>query len=85
MNAAERLYAQYQKDLQHLQETCPHEQLADWMEEWWAPGHGTGRKEKGLHELQQSPAGDAALSGLPRGIPRRADERRRWPRPSCWR
>jgi hypothetical protein len=44
MNAAERLYAQYQKDLQHLQETCPHEQLTDWMEEWWAPGHGTGRK-----------------------------------------
>jgi hypothetical protein len=44
MNAAERLYEQYQSDLQHLQETCPHDQLTDWMDEWWAPGHSTGRK-----------------------------------------
>ena len=44
MNAAKRLYEQYQQDLKHLQETCPHEQLTDWMEEWWAAGHGTGRK-----------------------------------------
>jgi hypothetical protein len=34
MNAAERLYEQYQRDLRRLQETCPHEQLTDWMEEW---------------------------------------------------
>jgi len=46
MNAAERLYEQYQRDLRHLQETCPHEQLTDWMEEWWAPGHSTGREVK---------------------------------------
>jgi hypothetical protein len=46
MNAAERLYEQYQKDLKHLQESCPHEQLTDWMEEWWAPGHSTGREVK---------------------------------------
>ena len=44
MNAAERLYEQYQRDLRHLQDTCPHEHLTDWMEEWWAPGHSTGRK-----------------------------------------
>jgi hypothetical protein len=44
MNAAQRLYEQYQKDLKHLQETCPHEQLTDWMEEWWAPGHSTERE-----------------------------------------
>jgi hypothetical protein len=46
MNAAERLYEQYQRDLKHLQETCPHEQLTDWVEEWWAPGHSTGREVK---------------------------------------
>jgi hypothetical protein len=46
MNAAERLYEQYQRDLKQLQETCPHEQRTDWMEEWWAPGHSTGREVK---------------------------------------
>jgi hypothetical protein len=44
MNAAERLYEEYQRSLKHLQETCPHEQLTDWVQEWWAPGHSTGRK-----------------------------------------
>lgn len=43
MNAAERLHAEYQRKLKHLQETCPHEKLTDWKEEWWAPGHPTGR------------------------------------------
>jgi hypothetical protein len=43
MNAAERLYEQYQRDLKRLQEACPHDHLTDWMEEWWAPGHSTGR------------------------------------------
>jgi RNA polymerase subunit RPABC4/transcription elongation factor Spt4 len=46
MNAAERLYEQYQRDLKHLQETCPHAELTDWNEEWWAPGHSTGREVK---------------------------------------
>ena len=31
MNAAARLYEQYQRDLKHLQETCPHEERSDWM------------------------------------------------------
>jgi hypothetical protein len=43
MSAAERLYEQYQRDLKRLQDNCPHEQLTDWMEEWWAPGHATER------------------------------------------
>jgi hypothetical protein len=37
MNAAERFYEQYQRELKRLQDTCPHEHLTDWMEEWWAP------------------------------------------------
>jgi hypothetical protein len=44
MNAAQRLYEEYQAQLKHLQETCPHHELTDWVEEWWAPGHSTGRK-----------------------------------------
>lgn len=44
MNAAEKLYQQYQRELKQLQDTCPHEQLTDWVEEWWAPGHTTGRR-----------------------------------------
>jgi hypothetical protein len=44
MNAAERLYEQYQRDLRHLQETCPHEKLTDGMEERWAPDHSISRK-----------------------------------------
>ena len=44
MNAAEKLYQQYQWDLKQLQDTCPHKQLTDWVEEWWAPGHSTGRR-----------------------------------------
>lgn len=44
MNAAERLRQEYQQKLKQLQETCPHEEKTDWLEEWWAPGHGTGRR-----------------------------------------
>lgn len=44
MNAADKLYQQYQRDLRQLQDSCPHEQLTDWVEEWWAPDHSTGRR-----------------------------------------
>ncbi len=44
MNAAQKLYKEYQKELAQLQATCPHAKLTDWIEEWWAPGHPTGRK-----------------------------------------
>ncbi len=44
MNAAQRLREQYRRELQSLQEGCPHEQLTEWMEEWWAPGHSTERE-----------------------------------------
>lgn len=46
MNAAERLYDQYQRELKRLQETCPHKELSEWVEEWWALGHSTGRTVK---------------------------------------
>lgn len=44
MNAAQRLYEQYQQDLKRLQDTCPHERMTDWLDEMWAPAHGTGRQ-----------------------------------------
>jgi hypothetical protein len=47
MNAAARLYEEYQQRLRQLQEKdCPHSEETDWMEEWWAPGHSAGRKVK---------------------------------------
>jgi len=54
MNAAERLYEQYRRELQRLQETCPHERLTDWMEEWWAPGHSTGREVQACTECNKT-------------------------------
>ena len=44
MSAAQKLHEQYQRELRQLQETCPHAQITDWIEEWWAPGHDTGRE-----------------------------------------
>jgi hypothetical protein len=47
MNAAARLYEDYQQRLKQLQDKdCLHTEETDWMEEWWAPGHSTGRKVK---------------------------------------
>jgi hypothetical protein len=46
MNEAERLHKEYKEKLKHLQEACPHEKQSDWIEEWWAPGHSTGRMVK---------------------------------------
>ena len=38
-NNAQLLHEKYEQDLKDLQETCPHEQLSDWMSVMWAPGH----------------------------------------------
>jgi hypothetical protein len=46
MNKAQKLHADYEEALKHLQETCLHEQSTDWIDEWWAPGHSTGRQVK---------------------------------------
>jgi hypothetical protein len=43
MNAADKLFADYQRKLRHLQEMCAHSRATDWVEEDWAPGHSTGR------------------------------------------
>lgn len=43
-NAAARLYDEYQERLHALQASCPHTELTEWRQEWWAIGHSTGRK-----------------------------------------
>lgn len=42
-NAAARLYDDYQQRLHALQDACPHTELTEWIQEWWALGHATGR------------------------------------------
>lgn len=46
MNAADKLRKEYERKLKELQEACLHEKRSAWIEEWWAPGHSTGRKVK---------------------------------------
>lgn len=42
MTEQKKLWNEYQAKLEQLQESCPHTELSDWMEEWWAVGHSTG-------------------------------------------
>jgi hypothetical protein len=53
MNKAADLHEDYEKKLKELQETCPHEEMSDWMEEWWAPGHSTGYQVKTCNECNK--------------------------------
>jgi len=36
--------ARHKQEIADLQENCnhPEDEWSDWMEEWWAPAHGTG-------------------------------------------
>lgn len=46
MSEAEKIREKYialmNKELANLQANCKHEQPTEWMDEWWAPGHGSG-------------------------------------------
>ncbi|HEY3405392.1 MAG TPA: hypothetical protein VGK59_18535 [Ohtaekwangia sp.] len=39
---ASELWEKYKSDLKELQANCGHPEISDWMEEQWAPAHGTG-------------------------------------------
>lgn len=39
---AKSLREDFENKLKNLQENCKHEDLSNWIEEWWAPGHITG-------------------------------------------
>jgi len=36
----------HEREIAELQEQCKHTTLTAWLEEWWAPGHSTGRAVK---------------------------------------
>jgi len=38
------------KEIEKLQAECPHKRATKWIEEHWAPGHGTGRLVKMCHQ-----------------------------------
>ncbi len=46
MNAAEKLYKEYQDKLSLLQRRCRHKKISGWVMSQWAPGHSTGRSVK---------------------------------------
>jgi len=39
MVTAQELKDKYKKDLKKLQDNCKHEDVSDWIQEYWAPGH----------------------------------------------
>ena len=43
---AEKLDAKHKKDWIRLRRRCKHVEKSDWVAEYWAPGHGTGRQVK---------------------------------------
>lgn len=53
INAAARLHEEYRQRLHVLQESCPHTELTDWMPEWWALGHATGRAVRACAECNK--------------------------------
>lgn len=46
MKTAQQLYEKYQSDLERLQSECKHLEQSDWLNEEWAPAHGTGFQVK---------------------------------------
>ncbi len=46
LDTAEEMRKRHQQELNRLKEECKHPEISDWMEEWWAPAHGTGFQVK---------------------------------------
>ena len=50
MSEAQKIRDKYEKlmsdEISGLQRRCPHKEISDWTDEWWAPGHPTGRRIK---------------------------------------
>jgi RNA polymerase subunit RPABC4/transcription elongation factor Spt4 len=40
------MLARHKQEVKTLQDSCPHEKVSDFMDEWWGPGHLTGRRVK---------------------------------------
>lgn len=46
MENIEKMRIRHSQEIEGLQIKCKHRKLSDWMEEWWAPGHSSGRQVK---------------------------------------
>jgi len=46
MKTYKQLEKQFESDVEELQKNCKHEDISDWIEEWWAVGHSTGHRIK---------------------------------------
>lgn len=46
MVTAKHLREEYEKKLKHLQDTCKHPKISDWLGEEWAIAHSTGFQVK---------------------------------------
>ena len=48
---AQELKHKYDADLKDLQDNiCKHENISDWIDEYWAPAHSTGYKVKACND-----------------------------------
>jgi len=46
MKTHKQLEEQFEKDVEELQNKCKHQDVSDWMDQWWAVGHTTGYQVK---------------------------------------
>lgn len=46
MSEYEKLESEFEDKVQALRNSCSHGELTDWIEEWWAIAHPTGRLVK---------------------------------------
>jgi hypothetical protein len=46
MSEINKLRERHKWEIERLQEECPHPTSTGWLEEYWAPGHSTGRQVK---------------------------------------
>ena len=46
MENIDQMLDRHRKEIAELQKKCNHPEISNWMDEWWAPGHSTGRSIK---------------------------------------
>ena len=44
MKSFKELTEEYEKNVEELRKNCPHKELEDWVEIYWAVGHSTGKE-----------------------------------------
>jgi hypothetical protein len=36
----------HRREIEEFQKKCKHSDISGWIDEWWAPGHSTGKQVK---------------------------------------